>query len=411
MRRATLSERLPAARPRTGAMGMRIPLVVLALAPLAAGLAVPSPLAAVERCEAWSAGGGAAATYAARAGDPVAPRDAPADALGDYKGARLRTFASTIAFPAALASTNAAHRACKAGRLRVNGDRASSARLVVAGDELSFAPAPERRTAVPEDPERADRWIFRRLALLGALVDGARHAPPLAVLYEDEDLAVVLKPSGCHSMSWTGTLKRQQLCLDDVLPFVLAPPVDAAGALPAPLPRHRLDARVAGPVVVAKTRAAHVSLGRSFEAGDVTKEYRAIVVGAAKSLTSGTVSAPLDGRPSTTAVEVLGTTPCAVDGLLTDVALFPKTGRRHQLRRHCAEALGAPILGDDLHAGGGTARKRVGLFLYCRAIAFPHPVDAGKTVACEIPEPPRYAKHRAKARSGYEWDRARVPAA
>ena len=49
--------------------------------------------------------------------------------------------------------------------------------------------------------------------------------------------------------------------------------------LPAPLPRHRLDHRVAGPVVVAKTRKASVEIGRAFEEKRVTKEYRAIVVG------------------------------------------------------------------------------------------------------------------------------------
>ena len=198
-------------------------------------------------------------------------------------------------------------------------------------------------------------------------------------------------------MSWRNTLKRRQLCLDDVLPLVLEPS-RAADALPAPLPRHRLDARVAGPVAVAKTRSAHVALGRAFEQNEVDKEYGALVVGA---VASGTVDAPIDGLPSTTVVTARGQTPCAVDGVLTDVALKPVTGRRHQLRRHCA-SLGAPILGDDLYGG---PRKGIGLFLYCRRLALAHPLEPRRLVACEIDEPRRFGRHRAKARKGWDWAR------
>ena len=198
-------------------------------------------------------------------------------------------------------------------------------------------------------------------------------------------------------MSWRNTLKRRQLCLDDVLPLVLEPS-RAADALPAPLPRHRLDARVAGPVACAKTRSAHVALGRAFEHNEVDKEYGALLVG---EVASGTVEAPIDGLASTTVVTARGQTPCAVDGVLTDVALKPVTGRRHQLRRHCGETLGAPILGDDLYGG---PRKGIGLFLYCRRLAMDHPLAPGRVV-CEIDEPRRFARHRAKARKGWDWAR------
>ena len=97
-----------------------------------------------------------------------------------------------------------------------------------------------------------------------------------------------------------------------------------------------------------------------------------------------------------------GQTPCAVDGVLTDVALKPVTGRRHQLRRHCGETLGAPILGDDLYGG---PRKGIGLFLYCRRLALAHPLEPGRLVSCEIDEPRRFARHRAKARKGWAWAR------
>ena len=325
---------------------------------------------------------------------------APADA----RAARLSHFGAS-AFADELATSNAANVACRRGRLRVNGAEASGARVVAPGDVLTLAAAAERRTAVPE--LGGDRWLEKRANLAAALADPDRHAPPLRVLYEDDAMAVVLKPAGVHSMSWKGSLKARQLCLDDVLPLFLEP--SASGdALPAPLPRHRLDARVAGPVVVAKTRRAHVALGQSFERGDVDKEYRAVLVGT-PATDSGVVDAPLDGKPSRTRVSLLGQTPCAVDGALSDCALEPLTGRRHQLRRHCAEVLRAPILGDDLHDGSvANVRRGVGLFLYCRRVAFPHPADPARTVACEIDEPPRFARHRAKARKGHEWQQARA---
>jgi 23S rRNA-/tRNA-specific pseudouridylate synthase len=86
---------------------------------------------------------------------------------------------------------------------------------------------------------------------------------------------------------------------------------------------------------------------------------------------------------------------------------LPITGRRHQLRRHCAEVLGAPILGDDLHTGGPdvniTVRRQVGLYLYCRRVAVPHPIEDNKIVSAEIPEPRRFARHREKARKGWVY--------
>ena len=227
----------------------------------------------------------------------------------DSDEARLRRYA-TAAFADDLVTTNAANLACRAARLLCNGEKSSGARIVKTGDVLTLTRPVERRTAVPDDDDaKRDAWISKRERLLAALRDEQRHAPPLRVLYEDDAMAVVLKPAGVHAMSWRNTLKRRQLCLDDVLPLVLDPS-RAADALPAPLPRHRLDARVAGPVACAKTRGAHVALGRAFEQNEVDKEYGALVVGA---VASGTVDAPIDGLPSTTVVTAGSRTLCEIN--------------------------------------------------------------------------------------------------
>lgn len=189
----------------------------------------------------------------------------------------------------------------------------------------------------------------------------------------------------------------------------------------------------------------------------MVKEYRAIVVGEIKipqqqedqhsssdtanfsmhPPPSFTIKSDVDGRASETKVVVLGQTPCPVNGILTDLKLFPRTGRKHQLRIHCAEVLGTPILGDDLywdHRGGGSqdnknsdndsndalevesdripdvsVRRRQGLYLYCKKIAINHPIT-DEVVSAEIPEPFRFTRTRRKALKGFKWaeDKARL---
>lgn len=361
----------------------------------------------------------------------------------DERRRRLSHFAAEK-FPDSLQTPNSANEACKKSQLLLNEETATGAKRVSVGDVLSLSLPPDRRTLVPKDEARAQRWLQKRANAV-KVFSSSTQSPPLSVLFEDDCMAIVCKPAGIHSLSWRNTLKRGELCLDDVLPLLLQPPLESRDALSTPLPRHRLDARVAGPVVVAKTKRALVHLGQSFEFGKAVKEYRAMLVGEGsyqfRSLPEISVELPLlpqlvidqeiDGRDSVTEVSVLARTPCIVDGVCTDVALFPKTGRQHQLRRHCAEALGAPILGDDLYTGrkcddllvdapgGGNSdlidsdksdciavRKRIGLFLYCRCLSIPHPIDAGRIVAVEIPEPRRFAKHRNKAIKGWEWQKA-----
>jgi len=409
---------------------------------------------------------------------------------------RLSHFATRICFPSNLPTSNAANLACRGGTLRINGTKVSGARFVQLGDIITYSNEKDtfdRRTKVPNDPIRADRFLTKRRKLVETLSGEFSHTP-LRVLYEDECMAIVCKPSGIQSMSWSGTFGKN-LCLDEILPLMLRPPsmfmksqnnntiddsmneneatkigiqiddessntyaanMDMDQSLPAPLPRHRLDNRVAGPVVVAKTRRASVEIGRAFEDKTVMKEYRAIVVGkvnldtminisaaadiSASTPISFTIESEIEGRKSQTEVEIIGTTPCNIHGTLTDLKLYPRTGRKHQLRIHCAEILGCPILGDDLHKGdlslrgefdgpvesqsgseGGSevesdskggdknvqaspaVRMRTGLFLYCRKISIPHPKRSGEMISAEIPEPLRFTRTRNKALKGYNW--------
>mmetsp|Transcript_793 Transcript_793/g.1670 ORF Transcript_793/g.1670 Transcript_793/m.1670 type:complete len:453 (-) Transcript_793:162-1520(-) len=352
----------------------------------------------------------------------------------DERSSRMSHFAAKI-FSDGLQTSNAANLACRSGKLMLNGTKVSGGRRVQAGDVIAYLnDKSDRRTTVPDDPERAERFCASRLRLLQTMGDGGLSHSPLRVLYEDHCMAIVCKPAGIHTMSWSGSLGKS-LCLDEILPLLLTPPLaeeldEDDEPLPAPLPRHRLDQRVAGPVVVAKTRKACVEIGRAFEDKTVTKEYRAIVVGevgsdalaknkdgivlendSTLSQPSFTIRSDVDDKPSETGVVVLGTTPCNVNGVLTDLKLFPRTGRRHQLRIHCAGVLGTPILGDDLyweeeHQEGRSVRRRQGLYLYCKKVTLGHPLVRDRTVTAEISEPLRYTRTREKALKGFEWSKA-----
>lgn len=82
---------------------------------------------------------------------------------------------------------------------------------------------------------------------------------------------------------------------------------------------------------------------------------------------------PVFGRDARTTGKVLDTVPCNVYGNMTLVALYPHTGRRHQLRQHCA-ALGAPIVGDDLYHDCATYTHLLG-----RVAALSRVTLAGRT--------------------------------
>ena len=69
--------------------------------------------------------------------------------------------------------------------------------------------------------------------------------------------------------------------------------------------------------------------------------------------------------------------------------LFPETGRKHQLRVHCAQGLGTPILGDIRYGPDDTLRTR-GFFLFSYGLAFDHPVT-GEALSFEVELPEIYS--------------------
>lgn len=140
---------------------------------------------------------------------------------------------------------------------------------------------------------------------------------------------------------------------------------DAAGLVAAAIgvardevwPAHRLDADVSGVWLLATTRDAAGRLSQAFAEGRVQKRYRALAP--APPWLAGTVTAGIDGAPAASDFEAI-----EVRDDLALLALTPRTGRTHQLRRHLA-ALQGPPLGDVIWGGvlldGGLRLVSVGL--------------------------------------------------
>lgn len=222
---------------------------------------------------------------------------------------------------------------------------------------------------------------------------------PLQILYEDDDLAVVVKPCGMVVHPAAG---NEDGTLVNALLFHLKNLSGIGGAL-RPGIVHRLDKDTSGLLLVAKNDAAHAALSDALKARTIHKTYRAVARGAFKEPT-GVVEAPIgrspkdrkkmaivpDGRYARTEYRVLEPLRGAT---LVDVNLI--TGRTHQIRVHFA-SIGHPLLGDPLY--GGKNQPSVGrLMLHARRIEFTHPTT-GQPMVFEAPEPPEFLQEVEKLR-------------
>ncbi len=240
---------------------------------------------------------------------------------------------------------------------------------------------------------------------------------PLDVLYEDEDLIVLVKPAGLvvhpGAGNWTGTLVN-------ALIHHCGLSLSGIGGVRRPGIVHRLDKDTTGVMVVAKNDAAHRHLAAQFadhgRTGPLERAYLAIVWGRPSRL-AGTIDAPLgragdrtkravkreesdDAREAITHYEVQERYREKPDAtcLASLVECHLETGRTHQIRVHMAH-LGHPLIGDpDYGAAFRTkanllpdeAKAVVNAFprqaLHAYMLAFEHP-RTGETMHFEAPLP------------------------
>jgi tRNA pseudouridine32 synthase/23S rRNA pseudouridine746 synthase len=200
-------------------------------------------------------------------------------------------------------------------------------------------------------------------------------------LYEDEWLVVVDKPVGLLSVPGRAGALR-----DSVLSRLRVRYPDATG----PIIVHRLDLDTSGVLLAAKDAATHKELQRLFAVREIEKRYIAVLDGAVAQDT-GTIDLPLrvdlDDRPRQIVDPVHGKAAVTEwrvlsrEGGRTRVAMWPKTGRAHQLRVHALVGLGIPIVGDRLYG-----RPDIRLMLHAEELAFVHP-HRGERLAITRPAP------------------------
>jgi len=214
------------------------------------------------------------------------------------------------------------------------------------------------------------------------------YCPPpdrgLSVVYQDDHLLVVDKPSGLLSVPGRSAEKHDSLS------------VRVQTAYPQALVVHRLDQPTSGLILFALSAEIQSAFGRLFQQRDVFKEYVAVVTGRLDPPT-GEVDLPLIadwpnrprqrvdheiGKPSRTRYELIAYDPASDT---SRVRLHPRTGRSHQLRVHMA-AIGHPILGDELYADEATTARRPRLLLHAHRLKFLHP-GTGDELSLESPLP------------------------
>lgn len=195
-------------------------------------------------------------------------------------------------------------------------------------------------------------------------------------LYEDREIAVIHKPEGLLSVPGK----------DAAQPSVYALMRRKYPEATGPLIVHRLDMATSGVLLIAKTEFAYHRLQQAFLNHQIQKKYVAIISGR-DIPEKGIISLPLlpdylnrprqivnheQGKEAITEYEILE----RIDGSHLRIALYPKTGRTHQLRVHCAhqEGLNAPILGDPLYGNEKAAR----LHLHAEEITLEHPLTGKK---------------------------------
>ncbi|OCH54857.1 RluA family pseudouridine synthase [Vibrio sp. ZF57] len=199
------------------------------------------------------------------------------------------------------------------------------------------------------------------------------------IVYEDDEIVVVNKPE--EFLSVPGKFIE-----DSVYTRIKARYPDATG----PLIIHRLDMSTSGLLILALTAESNKHIQKQFINRTVEKRYTALLDGEITG-ESGNISLPLrgditdrprqlichqHGRNAETHWQVVST-----HNGKTKVHLYPKTGRTHQLRVHCAHPLGlaVPIRGDDLY---GYKRER--LHLHAGYLKLIHPTT-GEWMEFEVP--------------------------
>ena len=215
-------------------------------------------------------------------------------------------------------------------QIKVDGAKAEANTRLSTGQEVRVPPLDnEKKEIVHDEISQKDTKFIRDM-----------------VIYKDDDIIVLNKPSGLAVQGGTNTTRHIDGMLE-ALKF---------GLEEKPKLVHRIDKDTSGILVLARHRKSAEILTKAFREHTVHKTYLALCRGVPQK-EFGEVKAPLEkidgrvqvtdgGKTAITEYEVLD----RVGEKYALIAASPLTGRTHQIRAHM-EYLGAPILGDDKYYG------------------------------------------------------------
>lgn len=303
---------------------------------------------------------------------------------------------------------------CRTGQVRVDGARAKAADRVAPGMVIRVPPLPDSDAPSrprPDGVSAADAKMIQN-----------------AVLFKDEHIIVLNKPSGLPSQGGSGQGDRHVDGLTEALKF---------GYKDRPKLVHRLDKDTSGVLVLARTDRVARALSEAFRHRNTRKIYWALVAGVPQpkkgSIKYALMKAPGHGRggegekmvcihpakmadyPDAKRAHTDYFTLWFLGSRLAWMALEPVTGRTHQLRAHMAE-LGHPILGDGKYGGsnaenmgdgwgagiGGDLSRK--LHLHARRLMVEHPITKEMmTFTAPLPE------HMQRTWKLLDWKEGDVP--
>ena len=291
----------------------------------------------------------------------------------ELAGERLDAFVAKVAD----ITRSSAAKLIEDGDVLVGNSKKAKNYKVREGDEVSVQlPEPEEYDALPENI-------------------------PLDVVYEDDYIIVINKPSGMvvHPApgNYTGTLVNALLyhCRDSL---------SGIGGVMRPGIVHRIDKDTSGLLVVAKCDEAHAALSEELKYHGIEREYHALVVGGFKD-DFGTVDYPIGRHPvdrkkmavirdgsSSARDAVTHYSVLERFGAITYLGLKLETGRTHQIRVHMSYT-GHALLGDEVYAKSKTRFETLhpslfdGQALHAKRLTLTHPKTGERMVfECELPD-------------------------